>query len=391
MSKDKIFRKGWASVRVVLFALSILGLASMAQAGTQLYGGSLIIEGFGNDTTDGTTYPFNTFVILGVPFGVDCNANYGPFSTPCGGTYPEGQHGAPLVGSDTAITAGTGTTRTFVLPSAGIARYAGTPATSNSFTTSVNGIQRPINCTQSSPTPGGGCGVPGGSFSYYFPYIYSFTYADLKNDNGSFFAGGGPGNFTYAFTTGSVTNASITVTQGGNQFGGAMKLLGSFYSFVNVANTVYGGVDVGSADWLFNYVGAGSNTSAGVVTKAYTKGGSFPTAQNKYQNTLDTTHAYSTGSVKAFGWTTGYVTITATGRGPFDSVQARNGGDNRTSSGKGTIQLVSPMLTHWLAPAEDYETVAMGIMRLDFVPEPTKGLMLVAGISLLGLLYRRKR
>ena len=83
--------------------------------------------------------------------------------------------------------------------------------------------------------------------------------------------------------------------------------------------------------------------------------------------------------------------MTALGRGPFLSIQRRAGADNRTGAGMGSIQLVAPMLTHWLGPEEDVDTEGIGILNLAFVPEPEKALMLVAGISLLGLLYRSRR
>jgi hypothetical protein len=68
----------------------------------------------------------------------------------------------------------------------------------------------------------------------------------------------------------------------------------------------------------------------------------------------------------------------------------RTGYDNRTAGGSGHIQLVSPMLTHWTCPAcgTDWETGGIGVMHLEMVPEPANAIMLAAGISLLGLVYR---
>ncbi len=59
-----------------------------------------------------------------------------------------------------------------------------------------------------------------------------------------------------------------------------------------------------------------------------------------------------------------------------------------TPSGKGTIQLVSPVLTRWLQPAANYETGGIGILKIKFMPEPQAWAMLAAGISLLGVGYR---
>ena len=66
------------------------------------------------------------------------------------------------------------------------------------------------------------------------------------------------------------------------------------------------------------------------------------------------------------------------------------GYDNRnttTPAGTGTVQLVTPVLTRWYQPAANYETAGIGILRIKFVPEPQTWAMLVAGISLLGVVY----
>ena len=78
------------------------------------------------------------------------------------------------------------------------------------------------------------------------------------------------------------------------------------------------------------------------------------------------------------------VTVTAVGRGPFKTVHYGQGYDNRNPvSGKGTIQLVSPVMTRWLQPAANFETAGIGILRIKFVPEPQTWVVLVAGASLL--------
>jgi hypothetical protein len=62
--------------------------------------------------------------------------------------------------------------------------------------------------------------------------------------------------------------------------------------------------------------------------------------------------------------------------------------------GVGTIQLVSPQLARWSFPDRDApwdrHTGAIGILRLVFVPEPTEFMLLVAGVGLLTVLYRRR-
>jgi hypothetical protein len=94
-----------------------------------------------------------------------------------------------------------------------------------------------------------------------------------------------------------------------------------------------------------------------------------------------------------FPWTTGEVSITATG-GPFPTLFRRNGYDNRTSKGLGTIQLVAPQLVRWDFPDRsgpwDRHTGAIGILRIKFVPEPSGWVVLIAGVGFLMVLYRRR-
>ena len=49
----------------IVLLVFILGFATTAWAGTAQYSGSLVIQGVGNDTTNGASYPFNTNVFLG--------------------------------------------------------------------------------------------------------------------------------------------------------------------------------------------------------------------------------------------------------------------------------------------------------------------------------------
>jgi hypothetical protein len=148
-----------------------------------------------------------------------------------------------------------------------------------------------------------------------------------------------------------------------------------------------GGCSLGEPDWLYDAVGTtGDHTLSGVVTQGYQ---------------VRTTAIYFNSGIGAFSsvmlvgsrfaWTTGSVTVTAVGRGWHKTVHYGRGYDNRTpTSGMGTIQLVTPLLTHWLQPAVKYETGGIGILKLKFVPEPDAWIMLAAGASLLGVGYRRR-
>jgi hypothetical protein len=143
-------------------------------------------------------------------------------------------------------------------------------------------------------------------------YIYSYTYATLRNDAGVFGPGKGPGSFSLPYTVGANTVARVVVKQGAAKFGGTMRMLGQ------------------------------------LTTKVYycTPFSTRPSCTN-----------YLTVSGSRFPWTTGSVTVTAIGRGPHKTVHYAKGYDNRTpTSGKGTIQMVSPVLTRWLQPAVNFET-----------------------------------
>jgi len=92
-----------------------------------------------------------------------------------------------------------------------------------------------------------------------------------------------------------------------------------------------------------------------------------------------------------FPWTTGSVTLKATGRGPHKTVHYAQGYDNRNPiTHKGTIQLVTPVLTRWLQPCCKFETGGVGFLKIKFVPEPQTWALLLAGVSLLGVGYRMR-
>jgi hypothetical protein len=93
-----------------------------------------------------------------------------------------------------------------------------------------------------------------------------------------------------------------------------------------------------------------------------------------------------------FPWTTGSVTVTARGNGPHKTFHDERGYDNRNTStpyGKGTIQMVSPLLTRWVGVTE-YATVGIGILRIKFIPEPQTWAMLLAGASLIAVGHRMR-
>ena len=173
---------------------------------------------------------------------------------------------------------------------------------------------------------------------------------------------------------------------GGNKFGGTMEMLGALTT--KVCYYFNGGCSLGSNRWRYNVIGAsGVMTAAGVVTQGY-----LTTYMANYYHTGLKLGSTITVEGSRFPWTTGSITVAATGRGPGDTVHYAHGYDNRnttTSSGKGTIQLVSPIITRWFG-TKDIETGGIGVLRIKFVPEPQTWAILIAGVSLLGVGYRMR-
>jgi hypothetical protein len=224
------------------------------------------------------------------------------------------------------------------------------------------------------------------SFTNIYPYIYSYTYATLRNAAGIFGKGSGPGSFDIQYQQGAAQVASINVTAGKNKFGGVMEMLGSHTNKACYYRN--GGCSLGANNWRYEMVGAsGASTSNGVITRGY-----IASSSAYYYQTAGAQTATVHVSGARFPWTTGSVTVTAVGRGPHKTVHYSQGYDNRTTvSGKGTIQLVTPVLTRWLQPALKLETAGIGILRIKFIPEPHTWAMLVAGASLLCVGARLRR
>jgi hypothetical protein len=218
----------------------------------------------------------------------------------------------------------------------------------------------------------------GGQFTAYGPYVWSVLYGDLKNKQGLFGSGGGGGDFTV-----TTIGATMKGVAGPNQFGGVMQLLGTYYG--NEGYDFAGHNSAASYTWLFQSHG-GPAPGLG--------GGTPATATDTNSIITDDNGATDMSMVKVFfvPWTTGKVSVTAFD-GPNETHHSREGFDNRSSMGAGTIQLVTPMLASWVWQQGAYETGSIGILTVT-VPEPQEWMMLGAGFSLLGLLYgvnRRRR
>jgi hypothetical protein len=224
-----------------------------------------------------------------------------------------------------------------------------------------------------------------GEFAAIYPYVYSYTYATLRNNAGIFGPGKGPGDFSVKNYQGTNTVARAKVKQGAAKFGGTMRMLGALSTKVCYYRN--GGCSVISFNWRYEAIGATAHTSGGIVTRGYLA------TYTVYQKG-PTSHFYSILELEGsrFPWTTGSVTVTAVGRGPHKTIHYAKGYDNRTpTSGKGTIQMVSPVLTRWLQPAVNFETGGVAILRIKFVPEPHTWAMLVVGASLLCMGTRMRK
>jgi hypothetical protein len=313
-----------------------------------LYQGSLSLHYFGNDTTTGSTPPFDAYVFTALPLGAHCNPAM-PGGMACNPTATL-QVGAPLTGNGTA-TLGGGSPASIMLPSGQLGRI-----TSGSF---------PL---------------------HYAGLTYSKTYANLLNAAGSFQPGGGPGSVSHSFSSG----LRAKISPGEKQFGGVMRLLkgapaGGLGAKLKSKFGLYNYYIYNIQSWGVTVVGA--NSSGGSPAYGFVTASFYPTWH-------PTSPGLYTGVVEGWPWTTGMVTVTAISDYStppplnFPEHLVRTGYDNRTSQGAGTIQLVTPHLTDWIT--SDLQYAAIGVLRLEFAPEPPSGLILLAGAGLLGALYRRR-
>lgn len=341
----------WATASLIFAGVLLtLGLVSSAQAEPKMFSGSLIFHS-GNDVTTGASYPSTAYVLSVYPLGAFCNPMVAG-GVSCG-TATLNQ-GAPLTGNGTVSVTG--------------------PAPAG-FTIPSNQLFRTTS----------------GSLPPPYPTTAFFkTYATLANATGVFGAGGGPGSFTFSPTVG-LGMTKVVVSAGSNQFGGVMQLLGSLGAVSRVAsvyNTYYG------ATGFYTFVGrwptAGATIAGGPYATTAMLSGAY-TVMVRFHSPSSTSYFSSisspiAGVATGFPWTTGRVSVSAIGDiGYFPEILARSGYDNRTPSGAGRIQLVTPQLTHWIGAGHSGQ---IAILRLEFVPEPSRWLLLAAGLGCVVVLYR---
>jgi len=408
-----------------------LAVATTAQSANQLFEGSWTVKAFGNERTGGTGES-QFYSNFGMPQGVQCNPNQprcnfsetptngtGKFA-PLGGsqmqalfcgafTGPRPAKGAtpttggknkrpiaPLYRNPAFFTAGGAPNLTTCTATStdgyggkGLVQ-AGNPITGSAeaVTTSAGGFRFPAAPAVGSSGVRATGGV--GAFGALYPYVYSYTYVTMRNASGFFGPGSGLGNaYLKLPKQGKAVDAHIEIKQGAAKFGGVMKMLGALTTKVCYYRA--GGCSLGENNWRYEAVGTtgGYRTAGGKITKGY----QALTTAIYFNSGIG---AFSSVQVvgSRFGWTTGAITVTAVGRGPHKTIEYAQGYDNRTTTSmgaqKGTIQLVTPLLTQWLQPAVKFETGGIGIMKLKFVPEPHTWMMLAAGVSLLGAGFRMR-
>lgn len=266
----------------------------------------------------------------------------------------------------------------------------GAPVSGYGYLTSTSGSDPRAFSFAAAPSTGTGGmrRTVTGSFSNFAPYLYSYTYAALRNGPGYFSKGGGffstgvttTSTLSFPYKKGGGTVGKAVIKKGANTFGGVMRLLGKMTNKVCYFRN--GGCSLGQHNWRYDAIGTSGAKAGGVLTAPYKV---TYTANYYHTQLMQVSAVMAVGS--RFPWTTGTVTVTATGRGPNNTIEQRKGFDTRVS-GVGRVQLVSPVITKWLQPSVNFETSGIALLRLRFVPEPETWMLLVAGLSTLGVLYR---
>ncbi|MCH8890883.1 MAG: hypothetical protein IH827_07390, partial [Myxococcales bacterium] len=359
-----------ARATLALLAGALIFGPSAAQAGNQLFEGSWTVKAFGNERTDGTGAS-EFYSAWAIPQGILCN----PFQPRCpfvstptdgagnfhplGGSLTVGRYCAPWYNwqglGTTARPAKGGTPMT-----GGNNKRPIPPLYRNPAFFTPDGEPETNFCSAMSYSPDGGPGLvmvgnpvtgtwgatttTGGAFNFAaapkdhafgvrttsqagqfrlsIPWVYTYTYATLRNDQGAFGPGSGPGSFNTQYTVHANPVATINVKQGAAKFGGTMRMLGALTTkrcyFHNV------GCSLGENNWRYEAVGAAAFTSGGVVTGGYIA---------TYKAYPYHTALMLTSTIRVVGsrfpWTTGSVTVKATGRGPHKAVHYAHGYDNR--------------------------------------------------------------
>jgi len=337
-------------LRAIAFTTLLTGFAAPAAAAPAMFQASFIFHAWGNDASGGTGTPYISNDWTAVPLGYDCQSaeqyttNGGPSSRWC--SQPKMQRGHPATGSGT-LSEKAGAPLGFTLP------------------------QSAFGVTTS------------GTLGTFPPYLQTITYATFVNAAGSFFAGGGAAaanGYNNKTPMTGMDLGSWRIRAGVNGFGGAMGLLGKYgasgkYTVPGVTGTFHG-----TSSWPM-VKAVGRPLPSGTLNP-FSKTDKWYKTTPKGGIETSTINAIGTGTL----WTTGQVGNIAL-VGEYYTELWRTGYDNRTPGGLGTIQLVTPTLTHWLAPAWSTHSAQVGLLKIH-VPEPGAVLLLAAGIGALLMLRR---
>ena len=358
------------SLRAISFAGLLLAFAAPGHAAPAMFEASFTFHAWGNDISSGWTSPYDTNDWTALPLGYDCR--------PPGYT----TNGMP------AVCYCCPTTRQRGHPATGMWTRSidtGTPPriTMHQSDFGVQLITLPIGTYTNTPH------CCRGFLPAFPPYLQTFTYATFVNDVGSFFAGGGAAAYA-GYNNRSLLSSWGTwrIRAGVNAFGGAMGLLGKFGAAGKYTITGRTGTYNGTSSWPMvkamgrPMYGCSIGPPSCVTINPYSKTDMWYRATPKGAVKVHTILAIGSGTL----WTTGQVGNFAK-TGAYYTSLWRTGYDNRTTGGRGNIQLVTPTLTHWLALAWSTHSAQVGLLKIH-VPEPGAVLLLAAGIGALLMLRR---
>jgi hypothetical protein len=363
--------------RPSIFVVVVLSAPFVSAAAPEMFEASFIFHAWGNDISSGTTSPYNSNNWTAAPLGYDCQ-HAEPYTTN-GGPSPRYCSPAKMAKGHPATgmwmrSIGTGSPPTIALQQSdfGVHLYdhpVGWPTQTNTDT--------PHCCR--------------GFLITWWPY-QSFTYATFVNAAGSFFLGGGAAaDVGFNNRTGMNGSGTWRIRAGKNAFGGAMGLLGKYGATGKYTITGKTGTYHGASSWamvpdigrpLYNTVIGYGDMGTPLYQNPYSKTDMWYKITPRGKINVSTINAIGSGTL----WTTGQVGKFAK-TGPYYTTLWRTGYDNRTSGGRGTIQLVTPTLTHWLSPGFNTHAAQLGLLTIR-VPEPGAVLLLAAGAGALVWLRR---
>jgi len=210
-------------------------------------------------------------------------------------------------------------------------------------------------------------------------------------EGGTFFVGGGPGAATSAPVSAfPASRLGVTFKGGPRQFGGTLALLGTHRPRWGRMLSPYS-----QYCWDFSIVPHGdcwkwyqplSAIGGAFGGSTFGRASLVPAASGSL---FDIT-------VWGFPWTTGTVTARVPVGLAGTSSLARKGTDQRTPSGSGNLQLVTPFVLRrtedrgaW--PPQAWYQAGIAILDLQFVPEPSADIALASGMLFLAGLSRLDR